>query len=202
MSGESYWSIRWNETCFLIVSLHDWQLSPLKTLTLKSLISIEMCALRNSQAVHCLPSQYFLLINWGTNNRKGHFFLSRLLSFSQSLPPSFLFFFLLFYLPSVYPPAFLLSFFPLSLSEVKEHLKHRRKETHLSCQDTALKQVAAYFWEQKLWSPALLASWEVGFFIWHLFSIYLQSLGSSCDFSRYTQRRASRLPNSTSTNQM
>lgn len=63
----------------------------------------------------------------------------------------------------------------------------------------ALKQVTAHFWEQKLWSPALSASWEVGFFIWHLFSIYLQSLGSSCDFSRYTEKRASRLPNSTST---
>lgn len=90
------------------------------------------------------------------------------------------------------------SLFP-PLSEIKEHLRPMRTETHGSCQGVLWKQVTAHFWEQKLWSPALSASWEVGFFIWHLFSIYLQSLGSSCDFSRYTEKRASRLPNSTST---
>ena len=42
----------------------------MKTLTIKSLISIEICVIRNKKAVFCLPSQQFLLINWGQIIRK------------------------------------------------------------------------------------------------------------------------------------
>lgn len=42
-----------------------------------------MCAIRNNKAVYCLPSQHFLFINWGTNNKRGF-------SVFLSFPPSFL----------------------------------------------------------------------------------------------------------------
>lgn len=57
--------VKWNETSFLI-NFHGtigdevhWE-----ELTLKSLISIEMCATRKIQAVLCLLSQHCRLINW------------------------------------------------------------------------------------------------------------------------------------------